>query len=357
MSLKNFLFLLLFFSHYISLAQKKDSLHVSFFFDGYVSWIPSSGKAARPPYVVNYVGLNSAGLNFLSGNLHYRHKNFRTTLGAMAGEYVQKNLISEDPVVRNIYEANIGLSIIAKENVWLDVGVLPSHIGIETVPGFKNITATRNIISDITPYYETGLRLSYAPNNKWYIAMLALNGWQRITAPLHAIGKNWGMQIQYRPTSYMLINSSSFLGEIPEFEKIGVRRIYSNFYSIIDLNPRMQLTLGWDWGMQGEKAQQWNDFLMMYRYIVKDKKIFLASRLELLSDPNRLFIGNSNMMKEAKYQMASLNIDILPLSNLMLRTELNYLIANQPILQNMSFSDQHQLSLFFILSAQLDYKK
>ncbi len=356
MSYKNILIIFLFFSNSISLAQEKDSLHLSFFFDGYASWIPSSGQSVRPAYIVNYARLNTVGINFLSANVHYRSKNFRTTMGVMAGDYARQNLVLEEPFARNIYEANMGFKLTSGENIWLDVGVMPSHIGIESVPGQKNINATRNIISDITPYYETGIRMSYLPNEEWYFAVLALNGWQRITAPLNALGNNWGLQISYRPTPHFLINSSSFIGDVQGYDLIGKKRIYSNLYSSIELNPRMSFTLGWDWGMQGGRSYQWNDWLFLCRYVVKHNKLYMASRYELLSDPKGFFQANHASSK-AKYQMTSLNIDFLPFHSLMLRTELNYLFANRMIDQNNSIADLRQLTLFFILSAQLDYKK
>ncbi|MFN5334333.1 MAG: outer membrane beta-barrel protein [Bacteroidota bacterium] len=356
MSYKNILIIFLYCIHYTAFAQQKDSLHLSFYFDGYVSWIPSTGKASRPAYMVNYTGLNSAGINFLSGNLHYRSGNFRTTLGAMAGEYAQQNLISEKPWVRNIYEANIGYRITSKEDIWLDLGVLPSHIGLESVPGMNSITATRNIISDITPYYETGIRLSYTPNDQWYFAILSLNGWQRITAPIQSFGKNWGMQISYRPVHYFLINSSSFIGEVPGFEKIGIRRLYSNLFSTIDLNPRMSVSVGWDWGMQGGRLQQWNDFLFLYRYIVKKNKLSLTSRYEWFSDQAGLFMPKI-VNKTPQHHLTSLNIDYQINQRIMLRTEMNYLFTKRSKLLSHDFEADNQLSFFFILSARLDYKK
>ena len=52
---------------------------------------------------------------------------------------------------------------------------------METALGYDCINLTRSIQADNSPYYERGLRLSYETKNKnWYIALMTLNGWQKI---------------------------------------------------------------------------------------------------------------------------------------------------------------------------------
>ena len=344
------------FASFQSSAQPNDSLHISVNLDAYASWFTESSQAVRPNYIVNYTGLNTAGINFMSGNVHYRTNHFRTTIAAMAGEYARQNLVAEEPAARYIYEANIGYRFTSDENIWLDVGVLPSHIGIETVPGIKNNSATRNIISDLTPYYETGIRLSYTPDDQWYVAILALNGWQRITAPWRAFGNNWGMQISYRPNPHWLINSSSYIGEMTDYESKSRTRIYSNFFTTIDLNPRMSFTAGWDWGVQGSRSRQWNDLLFQYRYQIIYNKLSLTARYEYLTDPTGLFLLKNSSVRP-KHHLSSVNLDFIPNDNIMLRTELNYLRANNVVLNSGNIATDRQLSFFLIACIQLNYKK
>jgi len=344
------------FFTFSSFSQKKDSLHISVNADAYASWFTQASNAKRPAYWVNYTGLNTAGLNLLAGSVHYRTNHFRTTLSAMAGEYARQNLVAEDPLARHIYEANVGYRFTSDEDIWLDVGVLPSHIGMESVAGIKNYAGTRNIISDITPYYETGFRLSYTPNDEWFFAILALNGWQRITAPFSAFGKNWGIQVTYRPNPHWIINSSSYIGEMPEYQYSERTRIYSNLFSTINLNPRMSVSAGWDWGIQGNRSMQWNDLLFQYRYEILHKKLSFTTRYEYLTDPGGLFLFKDASFKP-KHHLTSVNFDYKSTENIMLRTELNYLFANRSVLNSGPDLSDRQLSFFFIVSIQLNYKK
>jgi hypothetical protein len=56
----------------------------------------------------------------------------------MVGTYPQYNLASEQPLLKNIYEANIGVKISKKHNLWIDMGIMPSHIGFESWKRYGN---------------------------------------------------------------------------------------------------------------------------------------------------------------------------------------------------------------------------
>ena len=342
--------------HQSSFSQKKDSLHVSFMGDIYTSWFPDATKSARPDWTVNYKKTNGAGLNFLAGSFHYRNNHFRTTIAGMAGEYPGQNLAAEEPWARNILEANVGYRFTSDEEVWLDMGILPSHIGTESPAGFVNPVATRNIISEISPYYETGIRLSYQPSPEWYFAILSLNGWQRITEPVSRLSENWGLQISWKPTPEWIMNSSSFIGKVPSIQGVDVTRIYSNIYTTLSLNPRSSFLAGWDWGIQENRRRQWHELLFQYRYNILKNKFWVNSRYEFISDPTGVFIMPADKAKPSLH-MSSVNLDYMPNRFFQLRTELNYLFSNTSIVKANGTPVDRQLSVFLIGSFKFDYKK
>jgi hypothetical protein len=131
----------------------------------------------------------------------------------MLGNYVTYNLGSEPQWAQFIYQANIGVKLSKKHNLWLDLGIFESHLGFESVIGTSNATLTRSLCSELSPYYESGLRLNYtSPQEKLYIALLYLNGWQRIDKLPGMQYPNFGMQITYKPNDNFKINYSNFLG-------------------------------------------------------------------------------------------------------------------------------------------------
>ena len=336
-------------------GQKKDSLHVALFSDVYLSATPSLSEAERAHYVANYHRFNKPEFNFSAATFHYTSNHFRTSLGLMAGTYTDRNMLSEEPSARNIYEASIGYRFTSDEDIWLDVGVLPSHIGFESVPAQKNWSGSRSLVADLSPYYETGLRLSYRPNESWYFSILALNGWQRITVPLERFGESWGMQVTWQPEPNWLINSSSFIGRVPS-SKEGTTRMYSNLYTTLQLNPRMWVMAGWDWGMQDNRLVQWNDLLLQYRYAFAYNKFFGNFRYEYLSDPSSIFRPDLAGIKN-RVHLTSLNFDYLLLRKCMLRAEMNYQISPDKIFNTGKVNDDRLLSFLLVASVQLDYIK
>jgi hypothetical protein len=337
-------------------AQSQDSLGVSIFTDVYLSWFPHSSKVSRLPYIVNYTGTNRTNINFAAASLHYQRNHFRTNLGLMTGNYAKTNLSSEDKWARNIYEANIGYRFTSDKEVWLDVGVLPSHIGFESVPSKNNWAATRSLVADLSPYYETGMRLSYRPNKQWYFSIMALNGWQRITAPLADFGKSWGMQISYEPLSGLLINSSSFIGKVTTEKKDITTRIYSNLFATYKISPRLSVMGGWDWGIQENRTKQWNTLLLNSRYALF-KNLFTNLRYEYVSDPRSIFRPDLTNNVGNKVNMTSFNIDFIPVKVAMLRVEVNYAFSPSSIFPSADFNNKNQLSFYLIASINMDYSK
>ncbi len=105
------------------------------------------------------------------------------------------------------------ISLVAKKNLWFDVGILPSHIGFETAIGKYNWTLTRSIVAENSPYFESGARLSYTTDNgKLSLTALALNGWQRITRVDGNSLMSWGTEIYYKPSGKVTLNYSTFFG-------------------------------------------------------------------------------------------------------------------------------------------------
>lgn len=59
---------------------------------------------------------------------------------------------------------------------WLDAGIYPSHIGLESAVGKDNRTLTRSLAAENSPYYESGARITYVtPNNAWTLCAHVLN--------------------------------------------------------------------------------------------------------------------------------------------------------------------------------------
>src|SRR5690606_24702719 len=143
----------------------------------------------------------------------YENKRVRANLGLGIGSYMNANYAAEEGVLKNIYEANVGIKLSKEHDLWLDAGVMPSHIGFESAIGADCYTLTRSILADNSPYFETGAKLSYSTKNgKWDMAVLVMNGWQRIQRVEGNSTPALGHQLTYRPSEKITLNSSSFIG-------------------------------------------------------------------------------------------------------------------------------------------------
>ncbi|HMO33167.1 MAG TPA: outer membrane beta-barrel protein [Lacibacter sp.] len=314
-------------------AQQQDSLVIELYTEAYTVFTPLQPELRqRPAYFCSYTRANQPGINLALARLHYSSDHFRTSVGVMAGDYSRANLAQEANWARPIYEAYVGYRFTKKENIWMDAGVFPSHIGMETAIGKENRTATRSLVADNSPYYETGLRLSYRHNRYWFFSMVALNGWQRITAPFNQLGTNWGMQITYTPRSGVTLNSSSFIGKVQEAP--GTRylsRIYSNLWGVLPVSERTQMALGWDIGLQETAPGTagtaiWNHLQAGVTHRLHPEKWTASLRYEQMIDrKNVLHVPALNNLVPFQVQQATFNVDYRPLASVLLRAEAGWL--------------------------------
>jgi hypothetical protein len=69
------------------------------------------------------------------------------------------------------------------------------------------------MVSDNTPYYESGAKINYTtPDNKFTVAGLYLNGWQRIQRQSGNSQPAGGLQLTYRPNDKITLNYRNYVG-------------------------------------------------------------------------------------------------------------------------------------------------
>ena len=53
-------------------------------------------------------------------------------------------------------------------NQRIEAGVLPSYIGFETATAATNLTVSRSLLAENSPYYMTGIKLNHQFDEKWF---------------------------------------------------------------------------------------------------------------------------------------------------------------------------------------------
>jgi len=278
----------------------------------------------RPGFIYSHNRSNEFNVNLAFIKANYTADRIRANVALGIGTYMNANYAAEPGVLKNIYEANVGYKLSQTKNFWLDIGILPSHIGFESAVSKDCWTLTRSLLADNSPYYESGAKLTYTTNNnKWLFSALALNGWQRIQRVAGNSLMSWGTQVQYKPTDNVTVNYSTFLGT-DKPDSVRRWRYFHNLYGQLQLTNQFGITLGFDIGQEqakkGEsKLNTWYSPVVMLRFAPVDKWAF-AVRGEYYSDEHGVIIptGSPNGFKTGG---CSANIDYLPATNFALRLE------------------------------------
>lgn len=301
---------------------------------------PSNDLRPGFTYSHNVTDKPSINLGFIKANLS--SERVRANLAVGSGTYMRANYALEPKDLQKLFEANIGLKLF--DTIWLDAGIMPSHIGFESAVGLDNWTVTRSMLADNSPYFETGLRLSYtSEDGKWYASGLILNGWQRIQRPDGNTTPSIGHQLTYKPNSRITLNSSSYIGNDKSDEDRRMR-YFHNFYGQYQLNDQWGLITGFDIGAeQADKNSSryniWLTPIIIAKYSYSDK-LSMSARAEYYQDKDELIVttGTPNGFRTYSY---SANLDYKIANNFALRAELRKFHSKDKIFQRKnSLSDE-----------------
>jgi len=296
----------------------------------------------RPGFIYSYNRNNEVNVNLGFVKVAYTTENVRANFALMAGTYANANLASEPGVLKNIFEANAGIKLSRTHNLWIDAGIFASHIGFESAIGKDCWNLTRSILADNSPYYEAGAKISYTTKNeKWFLSALILNGWQRIQRVEGNTLPSFGTQVTFKPTAWVLLNSSSFIGT-DKPDSARRMRYFHNFYGIVSLSKKVGITIGFDFGLEEKSTSSsamnsWYSPVTIVRW--KATNAFtVAVRGEYYRDSDGVIIrtGTPNGFRTTGI---SLNVDYSVTENAVWRVELRQFRSKDPL-----FNGEHTVS-------------
>ncbi len=291
-------------------------------------------------------------VNLAYAKANYSTEKVRSNLALMTGTYPTYNLAAEPEVFRIVYEANIGARLSRKHNLWLDAGIMPSHIGFESAVAVDCWTVSRSMVAENSPYYETGIKLT-STNKKenLFLSILLLNGWQRIQRPVGINIPSFGIQLNYKPNDNVTLNYSNFLGT-DKPDTLHAFRTYHNLYSIYQLNKNWGLITGFDFGNDKDQNSEyaiWYSPVVIVRRRIKNSS-FIAFRSEYFSDSKQVLLITNTTNGFRTFGL-SLNYDYLITKNTTARVEGKGYFATDKIF-NQSKSNKNY-SLLLTMSLKL----
>jgi hypothetical protein len=314
-------------------SDSSKSFKISGFIESYYSYdFLRPGNNEKPDYNYNYKKHNQLNINLAFVKASYQSKRFRSNLALMTGNYAMYNLSAEPNWAKPIFEANVGVKLFKDKDLWIDAGVMPSHIGFESAVGSDCWNLTRSILAENSPYFESGIKLNYT-NKKQdvYVALHILNGWQKIAITDDNQKPSIGIQLNYKPSSSLTLNYSNFLGTI-NTGGANAFRTFHNLYAIYDASPKQAFIFGFDIGTQkanNTKTAVWYTPVIISK-INLGAKSKIAARLEYYSDNEQIIIPTAT---PGGYQTfgASLNYDYQISSKILWRSELKKYDSKDPI--------------------------
>ena len=130
------------------------------------SFLPGTGTTARR---ANEFNVNAAAIDV---SLDPKPVGFHLTLAFGSGLDVvhaaEPALPATGPEIwRSIYQASVSYTAPIGRGILFEAGIYPSHIGFESFFSKDNWTYTRGWMGEFSPYYQAGVKASYAFDAHW----------------------------------------------------------------------------------------------------------------------------------------------------------------------------------------------
>jgi hypothetical protein len=290
---------------------------------------------SRQPFLFNHNRHNEFNINLGFVKVGVGHSKYRANLALQTGTYAIDNYSAEPDLLKTIFEANIGISLSKKNNLWLDAGVMPSHIGFESAVSIDNWTLTRSLLAENSPYFLTGAKLTYNPTEKWEVAGLLVNGWQRIQRLEGNSLPSLGTQLKFSPNEKTILNWSTFLGT-DDPDSTRRMRYFNNLYGQFEITARFGFIADFDIGMQqttkgGSEFDFWFSPVLIGQFQIS-RVLTTAIRVEYYQDKTGIIIPTEtiNGFQTTGY---SLNIDYAPNESIICRIEGRWMNAKDMIFE------------------------
>ena len=200
------------------------------------------------------------------------------------------------------------------------------------------------------PYYHTGLRASYAPNDKLGLGFYLVNGWNNSFN--NNTGKSVGFSLTLTPSSKFQLIQNYLGGPENTGSNYGWRHLYDGILNAT-INPNVALKFNYDIGanrplISSDPGQDWRAIASSIRFSRADGKIALAPRFEYLYDNSGFATGTRQDLKTF-----TLTNEYRIKPNFSTKLEYRYDFSNQNIFKKEAdqlVKDQHVFLLGLVYS-------
>ena len=269
----------------------------------------------------------------------YESPRVRGRLALQGGTSVQANYAPEPrlgstsgpDLARLLQEAYAGVRL--TDDLWVDAGIYFAPFGRESWISADNWTYTRSLIADHSPYYQSGVRLSWQATPALAAQLHLLNGWQNISESNE--DKAFAASLDWTFTKGHVLSWDAFAGNEQPDSVPRRLRVFNELSWQGTLTSRVEAMATLDIGRQrrgatGTGADTWWGTAVIGRYAVSPGRVWVALRGEAYRDPNRVII-TPPAGRAFEARGASVNLDVAPQPGVLWRTELRGLSAREAV--------------------------
>lgn len=277
-----------------SLRKEPSPWSIHAYADVYYAWDFGAQESTDRLYAYSSakVGKLRPNLAFVSADYTGNQSRFNVT--PALGTYMQSNYAAEPEFWRYVYELRIGFKPLKKSDWWLDVGVFGSPYGNESAVAMDQLSYTRSLSSEFSPYYLSGLRSVHKKGKMQYTGYL-LNGWQKIN--WRTITPALGGNVSYDPKPGFNAQFSVFAGSISSIENPGEgMRYFADFHADVATSKRVTQGICITGGRQYYASLTrvkpnhfWGTLSYQVRYALAEKH-FATGRVEAYVDPHNTIV-------------------------------------------------------------------
>lgn len=262
--------------------------------DTYYGFDFNEPEGSLRPYCVSSARHNEVNINMAYIDLKYKNKYVRAHLVPGFGTYINDNYISEKGTLKNLIEANVGVKLSQKRDIWVDAGILGSPFTNESAISKDHLMYTRSFAPEFVPYYQAGVKLSVPFNEKWSAYLYILNGWQQIQDNNNPLSV--ATQVEYRPNNNILFNWNTYVGDESSVVMPNYRTRYFTDLYMIWKKDKWSMTSCVYVGRQdkkdslGQKSHAfWGQANVIADYKITSR-ISISARAEYFTDPSSVQI-------------------------------------------------------------------
>ncbi|MFL5753059.1 MAG: outer membrane beta-barrel protein, partial [Bacteroidia bacterium] len=264
-------------------------------YSGYISayyayYTDSSGISGYQKFPTVAPRNNQLGLNIVQLSAKYQSQKVRGMFTLHYGDIPQS---AWSPQFNLVQEANVGFRLLKK--LWFDAGFFRTHIGLESIQPRENITVSLATTTYFEPYFMSGAKLTWQPNDKLTLQLNAFNGFNAFVETNR--NKAFGASMVYQPNEHFTLTFNTITcDESPDHFPRKQQRIYNNLHVVY---KGKNLTIGAEANFGAEQHSRLKDTnatatmfsaLLAVKYRIK-KGFSIYGRGEYFSDDNEILTG------------------------------------------------------------------